>query len=76
MESRTSPGKTGSVRPLSGLRGASERHCSLECRCVAAVEDDIPVAEACTEPLSFVLAFSRFPHPRQEFVCQCFLSLV
>lgn len=43
MESRTSPGKRGSVQPLSESRGDAARHCFLECTLAVRGGDDTRV---------------------------------
>jgi hypothetical protein len=75
MESRTSPGKRGSMQPISVSPEACVCHSFLGCTSVAAAEGDIPFAEDERSPVLFSLACPRFLRPRQESVCLGFLSL-
>ncbi len=67
MESRTSPGKKGSVQPISGSRVAFERHCSWGYLGVSAVAGDNPAAVSRVWLVLSSPAYPREPCRRRGF---------
>jgi hypothetical protein len=76
MESRTSPGKGGSVQPISGCPGGVSCRFAWECRHVEAVEGDTLVASVWLPPALSFVECPRLPCPLLGLQHHHFLSLV